>query len=257
MARAGLGKVVNFQDLAYGEEYLQLLSQVVATDRQNGGETQAYRLSSMAAKYLANAMAYDDVIRVADLKTHADRYDRIAKEVGAGSDQILSTTEYMHPRMEELAGLLPAKLALWLKSKDGLYQWLDRRVNKGRRVQTYTLGSFLMLYILGGLRSTRRASLRHAEEVAHRDAWLEYALDMAAKNYDLAVEILQIQRLIKGYSDTHSRGLSKFDRVMAEIQLISHRPDAADWARRLRETAVKDGEDVKLNGLIQTMQSFD
>ena len=35
----------------------------------NGGATKAYALTEAAAKYVAVAMAYDDVIRVADLKT--------------------------------------------------------------------------------------------------------------------------------------------------------------------------------------------
>jgi indolepyruvate ferredoxin oxidoreductase, beta subunit len=36
---------------------------------------------SEAAKYIANAMAYDDIIRVADLKTRGRRFDRIRKEM--------------------------------------------------------------------------------------------------------------------------------------------------------------------------------
>lgn len=256
MAFAGLTKVVDFQDTLYGREYLATLRHIHVLDKKLGGDGHSFALTVTAAKYVANAMAYDDVIRVADLKTRAARRTRIENEVGAGPQHILSTTEYMHPRMEEIAGMLPARLARWLKRREGLYGWLDRRVNKGRRIRTYSPGSFLMLYVIGGLRGTRRYSLRHAEEKAHRDDWLACAMDMACQNYALGVEVLKCRRLIKGYSDTHARGLSKFDRVTAEIRRISGRKDAADWARRLRETAIKDGEDAKLDGLIHTMQSF-
>jgi hypothetical protein len=63
--------------------------------------------------------------------------------------------------------------------------------------------------------------------------------------------VLQCRRLVKGYSDTHSRGLSKFDKALAAIQLVQRRDDAADWARRLREAALKDsaGKRVAIDGL--------
>lgn len=253
---AGLRKVVDYQDEAYGQEYLDILARIHATDRELGGDARGHAFTVQAAKHLANAMTYDDVIRVADLKTRSTRRARIEMEVGVGEDQILQTTEFMHPRMEEVAGMLPARLGRWLKEQPKLYAWLDRRVNKGRRVRTYSLASFLALYAVGGLRGRRRGSLRHATEVAHRDDWLACAAEMARKNYDLGVEVLKCRRLIKGYSDTHARGLSKFDRVISEIRHIQDRRDAAEWAGRLREVAIKDASGKDLDGAIETIRSF-
>ena len=82
------------------------------------------------------------------------------------------------------------------------------------------------------------------------------ALDQAGRNYDLGVELVRCRRLIKGYSDTHARGLSKFDRVVEASLSIAHRPDAADWCRRLREAALKDEEGKALDGAIATIRSF-
>lgn len=256
IARAGLAKVVDYQDERYGWEYLESLAAIAATDRALGGDERAYALTCNAAKYLANAMAYDDVIRVADLKTRPERRLRIEREIGVRQEQILHTTEYMHPRMEEVAGALPVWLGRWLQGRPRLYAWLDRRVSKGRRVRTYSLFWFMTLYVLGGMRGLRRRSLRHAMEIAHRDAWLALATDMARKNYDLGVEVLKCRRLIKGYSDTHARGLSKFDRVMAVIPRIQDRPDAADWVRRLRDIAIKSADTDDLDGAIKTVESF-
>ncbi|MGB3177724.1 MAG: hypothetical protein WBA90_07580, partial [Albidovulum sp.] len=75
-------------------------------------------------------------------------------------------------------------------------------------------------------------------------------------NYDLAVSILNVRRLIKGYSDTHARGHSKFDKVMQTIRSISQRDDAAMWADRLLRSALKDGDGDDLDGTIKTIQSF-
>ncbi len=256
MAQAGLSKVVDFQDAAYGAEYLDILGSLHTTDRNCGGANRDYGFTQAAAKYLANAMTYDDVIRVADLKTRSGRRARIESELELSRDQILHTTEFMHPRMEEVMGMLPAGFSRWLDARPRLVGWLDRRINKGRRVRTYSLPWFLALYVVAGLRGVRRRSLRHAVETAHRDQWLKAATDAVRTNYQLGVEILQCRRLVKGYSDTHSRGLSKFDKTLAAIKLVEKRDDAADWARRLREAALKDSVGKELDGVIQTIKTF-
>jgi len=256
MALTGLAKVVDYQDVAYGREYLALLQRVQSCDAQVGGAERGHLLTVTAAKYIANAMTYDDVIRVADLKTRSTRRRRIETELRVGKGHILHTTEFMHPRAEEMTGLLPAPIGRWIMARPRLLASLDRRFSKGRRLRAYSLGPFLLLYIMGGLRWLRRYSLRHAEEVAHRDRWLESALRHARHNYALAVEVLSFRRLVKGYSDTHSRSLSKFGRVMAAIDLIDHRADAADWARRLREAALEDPNGEALEALVQTMKGL-
>ncbi|MBR0751066.1 indolepyruvate oxidoreductase subunit beta family protein [Bradyrhizobium jicamae] len=256
MAQAGLRKVVDFQDIAYGAEYLDILKSLHAADRASNGAAHDFAFTQTAAKYLANAMSYDDVIRVADLKTRATRRARVEKELELADNQLLQTTEFMHPRMEEVMGTLPAGLARWLDARPGLVGWLDRRINIGRRVRTYSLPWFLALYAVGGMRGMRRRSLRHAVETAHRDEWLKVATDAVATNYQLGVEVLQCRRLVKGYSDTHSRGLSKFDKALSAVKLIARRDDAADWARRLREAALKDPAGKELDGVIQTIKTF-
>lgn len=256
MAHAGLAKVVDFQDLRYGAEYLSEVERVHHLDMDIGGAAHDFALTREAAKYVANAMAYDDVIRVADLKTRAARRRRIAAEIAVRDDQLFATTEYMHPRLEEVAGMAPAGLADWLARRPRLSAWLARRIGKGRRVRTYSPGWFLALYTVAGMRGLRRASLRHRTETAHRRDWLALAGEMAAIDYALGVEVVRCQRLIKGYADTHARGQSKFAVVTDEIRRISQRADAADWARRLRETAIRDGEGGDLDGLVRTIRSF-
>src|SRR6185437_1636593 len=100
-------------DLAYGEEYLALLGDILKLD----GAPKDYALTRAAAKYLAVAMAYDDVYRVADLKTRATRFTRVRAEVGVADGQLVHTTEFMHPRMDEVAGSLPAALGRFIESR--------------------------------------------------------------------------------------------------------------------------------------------
>jgi indolepyruvate ferredoxin oxidoreductase beta subunit len=251
MLAAGLRKVVDFQDFAYGREYLDLVAGFLRLER--GGDL---ALTRAAAKYIAVAMAYDDVIRVADLKTRASRFERVRDEVLAKSDQLVYTTEFMHPRMEEVAGTLPAGLGLWLESKPALFKALDHLVNRGRRVQTGTVRWFLPLYLLGGLKRFRRGTLRHKREVEHRNSWLYLARKTGPGDYELAVAILEARRLVKGYSDTHARGASKFDKVIAIAPRLAGRADAGQWLRRLCKAALADEEGKALDGALATVETF-
>jgi indolepyruvate ferredoxin oxidoreductase beta subunit len=162
----------------------------------------------------------------------------------------------MHPRMEEVAGCLPVRLGRYIESRPQLFARLDHVVNRGRRVQSGTLRWFLILYALAAMARFRRGTLRHAVEVAHRDTWLARVHAAVARDYALAVQLLENRRLVKGYSDTHARGLSNFDQVMDAATRLEGRADAADWVRRLREAALRDEEGVALAGALKTVDSF-
>ena len=252
LALPGLRKVVDFQDLRYGAAYLDHLATVMARD----SAAQGWVLSREAAKYIANAMAYDDIIRVADLKTRGRRFDRIRKEMRVKDANLLQLTEFFHPRAEEIVGLFPAKLGARLEADPKWMARLDRWFNKGRRLRSDSLRAFLTLHLIGGLRGWRLRTLRHAQEQAHLARWLDLALGHVAGNYDLAVELIRCRRLIKGYSDTHKRGYSKFDQVLEATTAVAGRADAADWCRRLREAALKDEDGKALDGAIATIHSF-
>jgi len=115
----------------------------------------------------------------------------------------------------------------------------------------------VMLYLLGGMRRFRRALLRHRHEHAHMEAWLNAVRATAPQNHPLAVEILKCRRLIKGYSDTHARGVSKYDRVLSAVPMLVARDDGADWLRRLREIALKDETGSGIDGALRMIAELD
>jgi indolepyruvate ferredoxin oxidoreductase, beta subunit len=253
MLFAGVRRMTDFQDPAYAGEYLDRVAGFHALDGAHGGAAKGWRLTATAAKYIAVAMSYDDVIRVAELKTRPQRFERVRRDNSVGKDQIVYTTEYMHPRLQEIAGMLPAPPGRFLEAHPAWFGWLFRR---GRRVKTDTIRWFLVLYALSALKPLRRRTLRHQREMAHLDKWLALAATQARMNYDLAVEILAARRLIKGYSDTHARGSTKFDRVISAVPLLSGRSDGADWLRRLRDAALMDEAGVALDGALKTIATL-
>ena len=89
------------------------------------------------------------------------------------------------------------------------------------------------------------------------ERWYDLALNTVSDDYALAVEILNCRRLIKGYSDTHVRAQSKFDRVLSALPMLKGRADAADWLRRLREAALKDEKGDMLDGALKTVATLD
>jgi indolepyruvate ferredoxin oxidoreductase beta subunit len=248
MAAHGLARVVDFLDPAYGREYLDRLDRALATGDPG--------FASAAAKHLANAMAYDDLPRVADLKLRAARSARIRAEAGAAEAEPVYITEYFHPRMAEAAATLPAGLGTWLTAQPRLMAALDRMVDRGRRIRSDRITGVLLLSVIAALRPHRRRLLRHRGETAHLDAWFDLALSTHASAPALGTEVLNARRLIKGYSDTHARGLSKYDRVLGALPMLAGRPDAADWLRRLIAAALQDPEGRALDGAISTVESF-
>ncbi len=255
MAYAGARRLVDYQDPAYAGEYLSTLEALRAEDERAGGAAKDWRFTQTAAKYLTVAMAYDDVVRVADLKTRSARLPRIRREVGAKDDQLLGLTEYMHPRMEEVAGTLPAWAGHAIESRPKLFAALDRIVNRGRRVRTDRIHWFLALYAVAGLKRFRRGSLRHERETEHWTRWLALARDTLPVNYDLAVAILSARRLVKGYSDTHARGNSKFDRVLTAVPTLRPQAEGGAWMERLIKAALLDEEGKALDGALLTVAS--
>jgi len=165
----GLNRVIDFHDASYGERYLEEMTrlQTLTVDYHD-----ADGLIATLAKYLANAMAYQDVIRVADLKTRASRFDRVRDQAGAGHEDVVQVTEFMHPRFEELCGLLPATTGRRAENN----RWFARMVSlftRGKRIRTDSLSGFLTLNAVAALRPRRLNSLRHAREKQHIDSWLQ------------------------------------------------------------------------------------
>ena len=246
MLTHGLRRTADYQDAAYAHEYLDRVTPFTSDPT----------LATEAARWIAVAMAYDDPIRVADLKTRPTRTTRLHTEIAATPTQVVETTEFMHPRVEELLATLPAKLGARLERSPLARRILKSLFERPRRVRTNTLWGFLQLWLVARLRHRRRTLLRHARETAHIEAWLATVLHHAA-NPALAAELLACRRLVKGYSDTHSRGTAKFDQVLAALPLVAHRPDAAAWIRRLREAALADEHGTMLNGAIATIRTLD
>ncbi|MBA2961036.1 MULTISPECIES: indolepyruvate oxidoreductase subunit beta family protein [Ramlibacter] len=222
--RHGVLRLADFQDVPYAAAYLDLLQPL----RDTGD------VLTETARHLALWMTYEDAIRVADLKTRRSRFDRVAGEVKLTDGQLLHINEFMHPRVEEIADILPAGLGRWLLATGWARGALGRFTRSGRIVRTSSLRGFLLLYAIAALRPLRPRSLRFGVEQERIRTWLAGIQRLAGSQPALALELARSQRLVKGYGDTHARGWRNFQRLLGELPRLEG--DEAG-ARRLSELA--------------------
>ncbi|SAK87241.1 putative indolepyruvate oxidoreductase subunit B [Caballeronia fortuita] len=244
IALEGVRRLIDYQDPDYARVYLDRL--IALASALPAEETALLRET---ARHLALWMSYEDTIRVADLKTRGARFERVRGEVQAQSNQLLEINEFMHPRIEEICETLPAGLGRWLAKPHWLHGFVKRRTQSGRVIRTSSLGGYLMLHAVASLRAIRRSTLRYQLENARIEAWLAQIAETAKHNPALATEIAQCQRLVKGYSDTHARGLKNYQTLMTAVSKAGARLAPATL-RDLRDAALADEHGHKLRAAL-------
>ncbi len=253
-AKEGLKKLVDYQDVHYVAFYLDRLAHIRALDAETGGERRDWKLTREVAKHLSLWMAFEDTIRVADLKTRTSRFSRFRKDVVAGDDQIVHVFEFMHPRLEEICDLMPAWLGGKILSSPMLRKALGILFKKGRRIPTTKLRGFLLLNFMGSLKFLRRGSYRYKIEDARINDWMKSIETLAREDYALACEVAGLQRLIKGYGDTHERGLANYGTLISLLDDIKATPAPADVFASLKIAALADEDGIALDAAIKRLK---
>ena len=193
----GIRRLAAYQDRRYAALYL---------DRLEGLPAELVR---DVARHLAVRMSFEDVIRVAQAKTSRERLGRVRAEVRAKPDEPVEITEHFKPGNEEIAAVLPPWAARWLLKR--------RPFNISMHVRSTTVWGFARLRLLAGLRWWRPRTWRYIEEQAEIERWLAAIRAAAPLSVELAREIAECARLIKGYGDTHKRGTANYRRIADEV----------------------------------------
>jgi indolepyruvate ferredoxin oxidoreductase beta subunit len=166
-------------------------------------------------------------------------------KVRVQQDQLLAIDEFMHPRLEEICETLPAGVGRWLMKPHFVHRLVRRCTRSGRVVATSSLRGYLLLWAVSRMRAWRRRTLRYALETQRIEDWLAQVLQAARHNPALALEVAQCQRLVKGYGDTHARGLGNFRTLMDAVRRAGARLAPATL-RELREAALADEHGKRL-----------
>ncbi|HEV8094150.1 MAG TPA: DUF6537 domain-containing protein [Burkholderiales bacterium] len=235
----GVARLRDYQGEGYATLYRERVRSLGDADAKLVGEV---------GRHLALWMSYEDIIRVADLKTRATRFERVRRETGAKEGEPVVVIDYLKPGIEEFASILPPGPGRRLRD------WAERRgkldaYNVGMHVKTSGIAGFLLVRALAWLKPWRPRSFRYAEEQALIERWLGAIRDATPKSTALALEIAQCAGLLKGYGETHRRGLANF---LAIFDALVENPATADPGeqaaaiRKAREAALADPDGLAL-----------
>jgi indolepyruvate ferredoxin oxidoreductase beta subunit len=252
----GVTRLTAYQDPDYAELYLDRLATIRDAERVAGGDGMLVRETG---RHLALRMSYEDVIRVAQLKSAADRMARIREEVRAADEEPVIVIDYFKPGIEELCSILPPALAKPVMKLARGRNWLGR-AHFGMRINATSVSGYLRLRLLASLRGWRRSTWRFAEEQALIEGWLQDVGEAAAVSPTFAQEVAALAGLIKGYGDTFRRGAENYARIRDALVVPALAGDvpadmAEDALANAKTAALADPEGKRLDAVLEAVGS--
>ena len=247
----GRARVLDFQDERYAALYAERVGTLLAGADLR--DPQALHAVTEAGRRLALWMAYEDVARVADLKTRHERFRRIRSESRMQPGQILRVTEYLKPRAEEVADVMPVGIGRRIMARVEAGKGFPL-LGRGIHVRSNGALGYWMLRSVASLKRIRRRSLRYHREQQSIEEWLRAFTAALPASAAFAGALAELPRLRKGYSDTMQRGLDAYSRIMeAVVRPALSSGAAADHADRLRKAmaaAMADERHAALDALL-------
>lgn len=208
------GVLEDYQDADYAGLYRERLAKLQPFADAQGKA--GHDVMMEASRRLANWMAYEDIARVADLKTRPERYRQVREECAATPEQIVRITEYLKPRAEEIADMLPLPLARKIMRRVEQGKSIPF-LGKGRRIPSNAAWGYWLLRMTASMKRYRRRSLRFETEQRDIEHWLELLAQALPQSAEFALSLAELPRVRKGYSDTLLRGLESYQTIMGSI----------------------------------------
>jgi indolepyruvate ferredoxin oxidoreductase, beta subunit len=232
MLALGHARMLEYQGPAYARLYLDRLHQVLDAERAaDPSGLHQFSITREMARWLALWMAFDDIVRVADLKSRGTRWQRVIGEVKAGDDDLLKVYDHFKPGIPEFAALLPTAFA------SRLLAWDRKRIAQGKqawalplKVGTHSITGMLALRTLASLKPLRARGSRYANEQSMIGKWLAGVVEGTRRDWHLGHEIALCGRLIKGYGATNERGK---ENLLHVLDHLAHGPDGAASAKAI------------------------
>jgi indolepyruvate ferredoxin oxidoreductase, beta subunit len=252
IAALGWERAREYQDADYADLYLQRVKMILAAEREGDPEArQGLATTREAARWLALWMAFDDIVRVASLKSRTSRWERVRGEVKAADADLLRVYDHFKPGAPEFAALLPTPLA------QRVLRWDRARVAAGKqpwalplKVGAHSVSGLLALRALASLKWLRVRGSRYQFEQQMIAKWLGGITAGTRRDWQLGQEIALCGRLIKGYGATNERGK---ENLLHVLDHLAQRPDAAAAAQAIaaaRTAALADDAGIALDAAL-------
>jgi len=237
-----------YQDKDYAELYRARMQTLLATVAERKDTHTDVMLE--AARRLANWMAYEDIARVADLKTSTQRFAEVRNECGASDEQIVRITEYLKPRTEEIADILPVALGEKIMNRVRRGKGFPL-LGKGRRITSNAAWGYWLLRLTASMKRFRRRSLRFRHEQLHIELWLDALRKTLPRSHEFSRALAELPRVRKGYSDTLVRGLQSYKTIFESIVQpaidCQQEAESTELLKQALTASFKDEDHKKLN----------
>ena len=192
----GIRLLMDYQGTSYARLYVERLQRFIG---KQGIDT---AILSDIAGLMASRMAYEDAIRIAQLK--------LAEYRDSGGR--IQSTDIKRFRFDELVDALPAIIAgpvLTVLAKLG---WEHRRVTIP--FSTVSQWGIRRLKVEAWLRRWRRFSIRYGQERVWVERWL-HMIARALVKQPLAVRaIVETATMVQGFGDPYRRGLANWHAII-------------------------------------------
>lgn len=252
----GTERCVDYQDLAYGALYRTRIERLQGTTSATDPET-SHALEE-AARRLALWMTYEDIPRVAELKTRRERFATIRQDAQMTPGQVLIVQEQMKPGLEEIAAMLPRAIGARLMARHAAGKSLPF-LGKPLSIKTTSLPGFFALRAMAQMKRLRLRSWRYHEENTAIERWLTHlalalnatVCDPDARQY--AAALAELPRLRKGYSDTYNRGIKNYADIFNAYVADVAGTNYGAYARELRRAiaaALADPDGAALSAIL-------
>ena len=195
----GIHLLMDYQGARYAQLYVDRLQRFVR--RSNVDAAALCRI----AQLLAARMAYEDPIRIAQLRLAELEAGRAI--CGRDGDDLRRF------RLDELIGVLPQALADSLLTGFEQIGWLGRRRLKVR-FSTRSRLAVRRLRMMAGLRRWRLQSVRYAEERVWAERWLHMIARALDKQPAAASAVIETATMIQGQGDGYRQGLADWHAII-------------------------------------------
>jgi hypothetical protein len=190
----GIALLMDYQGAAYAKLYVERLQRFI------GRVDVSPEMFSEIARLLANRMAYQDAIRIAQSK--------LAQFNQTG----VRSVEDVRLRFDELVDALPAVAADPVLAVLGYLGWLHKQVSIP--FSTASLWGIRRLKMEAWLRRWRMFSIRYGEERAWVERWLHMIARGLAKQPQSVAAVIQTATMVQGYGDAYRQGLADWHAII-------------------------------------------
>jgi len=192
----GIHLLMDYQGAGYARLYVERLQRFVGRNDIDAA------MFSEIARLMANRMAYEDAIRIAQLKL-AELRD---------SGGLVFSSDIRQFRFDELVDALPAVVAEPVLQVLDQFGWAHRRVSIP--FSTATKWGIGRLKVEAWLRRWRMFSIRYRQECAWVERWLHMTNRSLAKQPAAATAIIETATMVQGYGDAYRQGLADWHAII-------------------------------------------